>query len=191
MPTDLAQEVDVMTFDELWSFATRNGEIVQEKIELNFVYDLMKACDCKSYLEIGSAEGNSLYVLGHVVEKYIDYIDYGEAHTTPLRDECVGKLKELGKNVTGYLGDSTNAKTLPNKQKYDCVLIDGGHDYETVLSDCMMYAGLATKYVFFHDVQLKPVADAIEFYLKRWPLGKYTTFINSPTYGYGILEVLK
>lgn len=176
-------------FDELWKFATRNGSIVQEFCELNHVYNIMLECKPQSYLEIGSAEGNSMYVLGHVVDKYIDYVDFGEDHTTAQRNECIEELKKIDKNITGYLGDSTNPKTLPNKKKYDCVLIDGGHDYNTVLSDCMTYAGLATKYVFFHDVQLEPVREAIEFYLKRWPLGKYSTFINSESYGYGIVEV--
>lgn len=181
----------MISFDDLWKFISNRGPVitVQEYSELKHVYDLMNDCKCQSYLEIGSAEGNSLYVLGHAVEKYIDYVDYGETHTTDHRNECVKKLKELGKNVTGYLGDSTNAKTLPNKQKYDCILIDGGHDYDTVLSDCMMYAGLATKYVFFHDVQLEPVREAIEFYLKRWNIGKYRTFIASESFGYGILEI--
>lgn len=178
-------------FDDLWKFINNRGSVitVQEYSELRHVYDLMKDCKCDSYLEIGSAEGNSLYVLGHVVERYIDYVDFGEAHTDEHRNICVEELKKLGKSITGYLGDSTNANTLPNKKKYDCVLIDGGHDYETVLSDCMMYAGLATKYVFFHDVQLASVMDAIEFYLKRWNIGKYRTFINSEAFGYGIVEV--
>lgn len=178
-------------FEELWRFINSRGSVitVQERSELNHVYDLMVDCKCKSYLEIGSAEGNSLYVLGNAVEKYIDYVDFGEAHTEDHRKICVDKLMALGKSVTGYLGDSTSAQTLPNKKKYDCVLIDGGHDYDTVLSDCMMYAGLATKYVFFHDVQLEPVRDAIAFYLKRWNIGKYRTFIASGTFGYGIVEV--
>lgn len=177
------------SFDDLWKYATRNGEIVQEKSELNHIYNLMLECKPESYLEIGTAEGNSMYVLGTAVEKYIDIVDYGEDHTSFMRMESICNLQLLGKTVTEYYGDSTNSKTLPNKQKYDCILIDGGHDYDTVLSDCMMYAGLAKKYVFFHDVQMQSVKDAIEFYLKRWTIGKYTTFINSENYGYGILEV--
>lgn len=180
-----------MTFDELWQWITNRGSVitVQERSELEHIYNLMKDCNCKSYLEVGSAEGNSLHVLGQVVSDYIDIIDFGEDHTRDKREEVIIGLSKQGKKITEYLGDSTNLKTLINKQKYDCVLIDGGHDYSTVFSDCMMYAPLATKYVFFHDVQLEPVRNAIEFYLKRWPRGQYRTFINSESFGFGILEI--
>lgn len=180
------------SFDDLWADILKRCDdmsfpLVQEKSELLHVYELMEGC--KTYLEVGSAEGNSLHVLGYVVSDYIDYIDLGEEHTKDKRQLVVDELVNLGKRVTGYIGDSTNKSTLPNKKKYDCILIDGGHDYDTVLSDCMMYAELATKYVFFHDVQLLPVSEAIEFYLKRWPIGKYRTFINSDSFGFGILEI--
>jgi hypothetical protein len=50
------------TFDELWRFVvTRSASfpVVQEYHELQHIFDLMKGCG--SYLEVGSAEGNSLY----------------------------------------------------------------------------------------------------------------------------------
>lgn len=181
-------------FDNLWSEIVKRCDdlsfpLVQDRKELEHVYDLMVASECNSYLEIGSAEGNSLYVLGNATDNFVDCIDIGEVHTDPKRAEMMEKLRALGKTVTEYIGDSTNQATLPNKQKYDCVLIDGGHDYHTVLSDAMMYAPLATRYVFFHDVQLQPVADAIRYYLDHWKIGKYRTFINSDSFGYGVIEV--
>lgn len=177
-------------FKQLWDWAESRGKFQQEYSELEHVYDLMKACECQSYLEIGSAEGNSLYILAHAAKKS-SFIDYGEAHTFTARKSVTDFLTEKGKPPFQYIGDSTNPYLLPKDYQYDCILIDGGHDFATVLSDSILYAPLATKYVFWHDIQLPEVKAAVEWFVKRWKLGKYSTFINSDTYGYGILEINK
>lgn len=181
-------------FDERWQWIVNRagGElgVVQEKHELEHVYNLMKACGCKTYLEVGSAEGTSLHILGSIPES-VDYIDYCEPHTETLRREITGQNPKF----TCYKGDSTKRSTfmdIHQMKEYDCVLIDGGHDYETVLSDGEFYAMRATKYVFWHDIQLPDVRKAVdEFITKHSYLGKYSFFINSPSYGYGILEIKK
>lgn len=185
-------------FEPLWSFITKRagGETncVQERHELEHVFNLIKACDCQSYLEIGAAEGNSLHVLGHAVKQggKIVYVDYGEAHTKDQREEILTQLRR-DYQVGEYMGDSTNPKTFSPLLGgvYDCVLIDGGHDVKTVLSDAIIYAPMARKYVFFHDVQLPAVREAVNWFVERWKIGKYTTYINSSTYGFGILEIGK
>lgn len=171
-------------FKAHWDWALTRGKFQQDFVELKHIYDLMTGC--KSYLEIGSAEGNSLYILGHAVTGHIDYIDIGESHTDKLRNEAITKL---GKPVRSFIGDSTNPKTYPKDFKSECVLIDGGHDFATVLSDSILYAALATKYVFWHDIQMPAVGAAVEWFVKRWTLGKYSTFINTDNFGYGILEI--
>jgi len=182
-------------FAELWQHVQERRAglpTIQEYTELEHIYNLMGGCS--SYLEVGSAEGDSLYVLGNAVTNggTIVYIDLGEPHTKEKRDEVIQELK-ANHNVGEYLGDSTVPTTYRPKdvQVYDCVLIDGGHDFPTVLSDAILYAPLAKKYVFFHDIQLPAVKAAVEWFVKRWPLGKYRTFINSETFGYGIIEVGK
>lgn len=179
------------SFDELWRFINSRGSIitVQEYSELKHIFDLMRACSCQSYLEIGAAEGNSLYVLGHAVAKDIHYVDIGEKHTKEAREECIRKL---GDHMIGeFLGDSTNPDTLWDKdiRRYDCILIDGGHDFATVLSDSILYSPMATKYVFWHDIQLPEVRAAYEWFKKRWLLGEFSEFIDSMTMGYGICKV--
>lgn len=178
-------------FDEKWNWLTiRAGgpnNLVQEKNELKHVYMLMRDCDCKSYLEVGSAEGTSLYVLGDLVSKDIEYIDLCEPHTEAPRKEVISKLK---KKVFEIKGNSTHRSTYDyvRNKRFDCVLIDGGHDFATVLSDCILYAPLATKFVFFHDVQLPEVKRAVELFVRNWKPGQYHTYINSMNYGYGVLE---
>lgn len=179
------------TFDELWQYITkqRPGVItVQERSELEHVFNLMRDCDCSKYLEIGTAEGNSLYVLSHAT-KIAHYIDLGEPHTKKPRDEIISKMPLV---PNGIFSDSTSPKVRGHLwNNYDCILIDGGHDFATVLSDAILYAPLATKYIFFHDIQLPDVRAAVEWWHKRWQLGKYTEFINSPNFGYAIIEVKK
>lgn len=181
----MAERNDVKDFDLLWNWTLARGPFQQEYCELNHVFNLMKSCDCQSYLEVGCAEGNSLYILGHATNE-ISYIDIDEDHT---RQQRMDVLKTLDKSVIQYHGDSTSPKTHPRNIKYDCVLIDGGHDYATVLSDSAFYASLATKYIFWHDVQLPEVKRAVDYFVKSRNLGKYREFINSDTFGYGILEV--
>lgn len=174
-------------FDELWKWARNRGSFQQEYTELKHIFDLMKSCDCQSYLEVGCAEGNSLYILTHATIR-ASYIDIDEDHTRQARNDV---LWALSKHVTSYHGDSRDSKTHEFSGRYDCVLIDGGHDYETVLSDSKMYGLLADKYIFWHDVQLPEVKKAIEKFMTEHNPGQYSTFINSVSYGYAICEVKK
>lgn len=174
------------TFDELWADILERCEryqfqLVQDKEELRHIFNLTRGCG--SYLEVGSAEGNSLYILGQDIQR-IDIIDLGESHTFAPRNEVI---KELG--VVEILGNSHNADVIKKASTYDCVFIDAGHSYEDVIADAIAYGHLASKYIFFHDIQLPPVRAAFDWYCIQNPQFKVSTFINSETFGYGILEV--
>lgn len=184
-------------FETLWQFVMKRTErgvmTVQERSELEHIFNLMKGCDCQSYLEIGTAEGNSLYVLGHAVAEWgsIESIDLGEDHTKLHAKEIFNLLSKRN-HICFVTSDSTNPTAINREiREFDCILIDGGHDFATVLSDSILYAPLATKYIFWHDIQLPEVKAAVEWFVKRWKLGKYSTFINSDSFGYAIVEVGK
>lgn len=173
-------------FEELWRFVlSRNLTIVQERSELEHVFNLIQGCE--SYLEIGTAEGNSLYVLAHALKpgSKITCVDLGEMHCIPKHNEIIQKLVP-DHEVAIYHGNSINSDTYPQKEKHDVVLIDGSHDYDVVVSDCKMYAPLAKKYVLFHDVTMPEVKRAVSEYVEG---KKYREFVNSPTMGFGILEI--
>lgn len=177
-------------FEGLWKYVMDRSQhgvmTVQERHELKHVFNLMK--DCSSYLEIGTAEGNSLYVLSHAVKSggRIDYVDLGEPHTEKARLEVIELIKD--RKVKGYFGDSRDKNTLPNPGQYDCVMIDGGHSYDNVLADARNYGHLATKYLFFHDIQLVSVKAAVEGYRQLFPDVPYSEFINSQSFGYGVFK---
>lgn len=180
------------SFDELWRFVCQRSAgfpVVQEYHELEYVFNLIKGCE--SYLEVGTAEGNSLYILTHALKDNaaITYVDFGEKHTREPREEAV-KLTE--RFITGILGNSHSAGALKSpliKRDYEVVLIDAGHTYEDVIADAIAYGTLATKYIIFHDVCLPEVAKAFEWYCQQCPECRAYKMINSETFGYGILEI--
>lgn len=183
------------TFDELWKDIEERSKrwcipIVQEYKELEYVFKLIKGC--KSYLEIGTAEGNGLYVLSHALsdDAFIEYVDFGEKHTKAARDEVCAKIKQRAVDNHGNSHYAFIINQMCSREiDRDVVFIDAGHTYEDVIADAIAYGHLATKYIIFHDICLPPVKAAVEWYLQQNPQFKYHEFINSPSYGYGIIEV--
>ena len=180
-------------FDDLWRFIVNRSAsfpVVQEYNELKYVYELMRGCE--SYLEIGTAEGNSLYILAHALKKgsKIALVDYGEKHTAEPREQILNLLKP-NQNPIQIYGSSHNHACIDKINelgKFDVVLIDAGHSYEDVIADSIAYGGLATKYIIFHDVCLPEVMRAFEWYLSQRSDWEAYKFINSETFGYGILR---
>lgn len=176
------------TFDELWKFVNRYGSIVQDKTELENVFNLIK--DCESYLEVGTAEGSSLYVLSHALKpmSYITYVDFGEKHTEKQRNE---NLAEIPNRFNSIHGNSHEPKIINLADgAYDVVLIDAGHTYEDVVIDAVCYGSMAQKFILFHDIQIKSVAQAFVWYC-NYISAKDVSFISTlgSGYGFGIIKL--
>lgn len=182
-------------FDKLWNFVnTRDGVgIVQDKIELQ------KACEiaskCRSYLEVGTAEGNSLYCMAMRLMKpsHVVYVDIAEEKCKPPREAILKLLKDENISVTGIHGssfDHKNVKRAFDMGPYDLVFIDAAHDYTAVISDAMSYGALAKKYILFHDIAIPDVKKAFDWYV--WSHGYKNVQIihhNDSPYGYGVIEL--
>lgn len=181
------------TFDELWREINQRGSVitVQEYRELEHVFKLLQGCE--SYLEVGSAEGNSMYVLAHALKSgaHIAYIDWDEDHTRAPRQEVVKAITDMGITVMPVHSDSNDfaAKEQIKDYRYDAVLIDAGHEDFNVAVDAMLYAPLATKYIIFHDLMIKDVSRVFDWYCKQRQDCRNYTFIRSENYGYGIMEI--
>jgi len=184
----------MIDFDILWREVVARSQVfpvVQEYNELKHVYHLMEGAS--SYLEVGTAEGNSLYILSHALKdnSRIRIIDFGEKHTKEPRQKVIDKLTSLHKVYPTY-GNSHDKEIIEEAQFdgfYDVVLIDAGHSYTDVIADAIAYGGLATKYIIFHDVCLPEVAEAFKWYVTQRPDCESYQFINSDTFGYGIMKV--
>jgi hypothetical protein len=188
----------VKTYADLWRDLQERSRrlaipIVQEYHELEHVYNLIR--DCESYLEVGAAEGNSLYVLSQAVKPWsnIKYIDFGEPHTKDARDEVIQRVGSVGIKITGIHGNSNDQSTLAqlNGERFDAVFIDAGHEYENVKIDSEFYGPLANKYIIYHDICLPGVELAFNEYAKKRTDCESYRIKNSQTFGYGILEVIK
>lgn len=180
-------------FNDVWKFITTRKNaptVVQNRDELEHVFNLVRDCGAQTYLEIGTAEGNTLYALGGLCDKSM-IIDIGEEHCKKARDEIIDFLG-LDKVLENYC-DSTiyNEEMCFWEERPDIVMIDGGHDFATVLSDSIRYGECAKKYIFWHDIGLPEVNAAFEWYKERYPLGRYYKFATGPNtnFGYGICEV--
>lgn len=181
-------------FEDLWEFVVKRSAdaamvVVQDRTELEYVYNLMRGCT--SYLEVGTAEGNSLYVLANALPKgsQITYIDWAEPHTKVNRDFILNKLEDYA--VRPIHADSNDTQTLDKVRdhRFDAVLIDAGHDEFNVAVDALFYGPLANKYIIFHDVQLPAVSKIFDWYANQRPDCRAYRVANSQFYGYGVLEL--
>lgn len=189
----MAKEDYVKTFEECWDFivkrsADKNFPVVQNKHELMEVFSLMKGCS--SYLEVGSAEGNSLYVLAHALKEgaHITYIDWDEPHTRDSRNEVVKLLTDEGYKIQPVIGNTQHREVIELAQlnDYECIMIDAGHAFYDVMCDASNYMPFASKYVFFHDIMLPDVGDAFAIRTRGM---KTRRIIHSNNFGYGVVEV--
>lgn len=183
-----------MNFEEAWDYIYRRAvkkslAMVQDKSELEYVFNLLK--DCNSYLEVGTAEGNSLFILAQALPKgaEITYIDWAESHTTPFRNELLEQLTDY--KITAIHDNTHNIdnvfKVVP--RLVDTVLIDAGHTYEDARQDAVLYGPLAKKYIIFHDIQIPEVNKAFEWYCNLRSDCRTYRVVNSTDFGYGIIEV--
>lgn len=183
-----------MSFQDHWDFIVKRSAdmcmpVVQDEQELSYVYGLLERCE--SYLEVGTAEGNSLYVLANAMKKgsEITYIDWAEKHTKDKRDFILSKLTDY--NITSVHGDSNDYTTLDRvkNKRFDAVLIDAGHDDFNAAIDALFYGPLATKYIIFHDIQLPDVGRVFDWYSRQMPQKRFYKVVNSESYGFGVIEV--
>lgn len=183
-----------------WDILEDRMKPVQNRSELEQIFNIMIDLKPSSYLEVGTAEGDSLYALGQTVADggMISFVDLGEFHTTPLRNKRIGWLTDMGYTVEGYIGNSMDfdvvARVREDGKRFDVVMIDAGHKYEEVKSDWENYGDLANKAVIFHDINMKAVRKLWEE-VKQWATEKnfQTKEIispdktDNPEYGFGVL----
>lgn len=184
-----------MTFQDRWDFIIKrcyenSKPLVQDRSEIEHIYNLMLGHN--SYLEIGTAEGNSLYILADALMPggKIVSIDYGESHTKEMSTEIM-KLLSDSYRISVVDGNSHDLDIYTQflTQKFDCVMIDAGHTLSDVMQDAVNYAMCAKKYVFFHDMQIPEVRAAFNWFsevVKDFFTAE--TYIKSENFGYGILK---
>lgn len=190
------------SFDELFHFISHRREkpIVQKRGEMQYIFDIIRDNQCKSYLEIGTAEGDSIFVFSHALEgcsPFISYVDIAEAHTEKYRLEVIDIMTRQKMKVRGIHGCShyhDNIKEAAVLAPYDVVMIDGGHHFEDVIADAIAYGSMASKYIIFHDICIPKVRKAFDWYVNKQNYKNVTSF-HEPiqddvlAFGYGVIDV--
>ena len=140
---------------------THENAILQHPQEAAEFMTFIKDKNVRSYLEIGSYYGGSLWHFVRAMPKgsravAVDWpnADGNRHQPLPQLQTCVNKLKGLGYDIHLYLGDSA-AKPIVEKVNahapFDLVFIDGNHSAPYVMRDFTNYGRLAP-IVCFHDI---------------------------------------
>jgi predicted O-methyltransferase YrrM len=177
-------------FESLWHYINhRNLPVVQDHDELEHVFNLMN--DCSSYLEVGSAEGSSLYVLSQAIKtpSTVAYVERDKYGTKIARSEVELILNEKITYFHPIEENSHSSSAIREAlcySKYDVVMIDGDHTYEGVIADAIAYGHMAKKYIIFHDLIIDSVRLAFKWYTMTNKLDYYE-FGNK--YIYGVIKL--
>ena len=135
--------------------------LLQDFTEFTRFLELIRAEKVKSYLEIGSKNGGSLWRVAQVLPagSRVVSVDLPQAdgsfkNTEPNLRQCVEELKQRGYDAHLFLTDSTDpstVKAVSSLGPFDLCFIDGYHTEEFIRADWKNYGPMA-KIVAFHDI---------------------------------------
>jgi len=142
--------------------------ITQVESEISRFVDVLRRENVKSFLEIGSRFGGSLWRIANAlpVGSRIVSCDSGKGMggkkpgATESLKMCIARLNEIGYDAHLVVGDSQLPEQIDAVRKlgpFDAVFIDGDHELVGVTRDWKNY-GKMSRIVGFHDVGwIKPV----------------------------------
>lgn len=135
--------------------------VLQDRGELNRFIDIAMAENVRSYLEIGSKYGGSLWHIANALPKGsrvvavdLPHGDFSFKEALPYLKECVAELCKRGYKAELIIGDSTDPDVIARVQSFapfDLCLIDANHTEPFVRADWANYGPLA-RIVAFHDI---------------------------------------
>jgi len=143
-------------------------EAAQDEREITAFCDLLAAEGVRSYLEVGSKYGGSLWRAANALPKgsRIVAVDmpkgtraWGE--TEPSLKACIAELIAKGYDAQVIWGDSTDPKVIEQVRElgpFDAMLLDGDHRQPGITKDWETYGPMG-RIVAFHDVAWLRAAD--------------------------------
>lgn len=135
--------------------------VLQYEAELAQFIDLMVKNSVRSYLEIGSKFGGSLWRIGSALGEGSRVVavdlpegnsDWSASHAS--LSSCIERLCDRGCDANAVFGNSADTKTVEAVKKlgpFDMVFIDGDHSLAGIKKDWANYGPLG-KMVAFHDI---------------------------------------
>jgi len=136
--------------------------MIQDALEFAQFIDFVRTIGARSYLEIGSKFGGTLFRIGMAMPEgsRCISIDLPRARETASWRSMHGVQRWLeGQHRScGFIWmDSTSHKAVQQAQQrapFDLVFIDANHDYSFITRDFANYAPMASKAVAIHDIKL-------------------------------------
>lgn len=138
--------------------------MLQNVIEFNWFLKIIKEEGARSFLEVGSKFGGTLWEVARampegslVVAVDLPHGDTSFKETQPHLEACVDHLKRKGYDAHLFLGDSTDPKIIAKVAllaPFDVVFIDANHTLPFIRQDWRNYGPMG-KMVAFHDINHK------------------------------------
>lgn len=135
--------------------------LLQDPVEFDLFLRFIVQSKVKSYLEIGSKNGGSLWRISHVLPKGSRVVSVDLPHgdtsfkeSEPHLKACVDALVDKGYDAYLILGDSTKENVVAEVTKlapFDLIFIDANHTEKYVRTDWKNYGQLG-KIIAFHDI---------------------------------------
>lgn len=141
---------------------TYRTAVQQHDGELGRFIDVLKRENVRSYLEIGSKFGGSLWRIANALPKgsrvvAVD-LPWGNRESLPHLEACVAELQRNGYVAELIIGDSTSDDVIERVRAsapFDACLIDANHTEPYVRKDWANY-GPMCRIVAFHDIGWVP-----------------------------------
>jgi predicted O-methyltransferase YrrM len=134
---------------------------LQNEAEIAAFVEIVKRENVRSYLEIGSKFGGSLWRVGSALPSGSKVVAIDMPAGTRAWNEskvslqaCSSRLRAMGHETTLFWGDSTDSKIVAAVRElgpFDLVLIDANHTLPYVAKDWENYGQLG-RIVAFHDI---------------------------------------
>lgn len=125
--------------------------------EIDGLIALMRSVGVKSYLEIGSKFGGSLWKIARALPMGSRVVSVDIVERESLT-RCISALCSECYDALFINGDSAAVDTIERVKlfgPYDAVFIDGSHHGITAQSDWKHYGAMAIKLVALHDIKLR------------------------------------
>ena len=136
-------------------------DAAQDATELALLIDLFRHERVRSYLEIGSRYGGSLWKIARSMPagSRVVAVDMpggfgGRPDGREVLDACITELKRLGYDAFVVWGNSTDREVIDQVKAlapFDAVFLDGDHKLDVVTADWTNYGAMA-RIVAFHDI---------------------------------------
>lgn len=133
---------------------------LQDPGELALFVALLQSEGVKSYLEIGSRFGGSLWRIANALPhgSLVVSVDLPKPDAADSLRQCAEVLRAKGYRMHLHLGDSADdgiSSAVSALGPFDCCFIDGNHAEHYVRQDWETYGSMA-RIVAFHDIAWLP-----------------------------------